>query len=178
MARYELLKIIGERMAQLYKTPDLAVIGIRPTKAYGFGRITGITGGFNNAIREAALGKGSVVVPPYFGENTRIWLVYVEDVARYFCKAVRKELEHDIYNLGSRLYAFGEVIEVLQRVFPNTRFEYAKREGEPFLTDYPELNTSRIVKDFGFAPKYSLEQGIRAAAMEFLSLEHGNQGIS
>jgi len=171
---YGASKLLCERMAQLYKTRDLAVVGIRPTNAYGFGRITGITGSFNNMIREAALGKDTVVVPPYFGENTKISLVYVEDVARYFCEAARKELEHEIYNLGSRLYVFGEVIEVLQRVFPNTRFEYAKREGEPFLTDYPELDTSRIVRDFGFAPKYSLEQGVRAAAREFLSVEHGN----
>lgn len=73
---------------------------------------------------------------------------------------------HAIYNIGlGRLHSFGDVARTLEKILPGTTLKLAS--GVTTITKTPYdinacLDNSRIHEEFGYAPEYDLERGLRA----------------
>jgi len=78
------------------------------------------------------------------------------------------DLDHSLYNVSSGVaYSLAEVLETLKRLDPSFSYRYAGPQEDADLELTPEaergaLDITRVVSEFDFAPKHSLEQGLRS----------------
>ncbi len=141
------------------------MVTLRPFHVYGPGEEpTRFTAA---AIRACA---GGVALPLTSLQEKRDF-VYVEDVVdAYLLAASKPTLKHGLYNIGtSEEHTLGEVIQHIERSFGTTlevhegAYPYRLWTSRCWAAD-----TARARRDLGWAPRYSLERGIKQTVDWFL----------
>jgi UDP-glucose 4-epimerase len=157
---YALSKYLGEQaVLHWHRVYGLPVNSIRIFNAYGTrSRTSGAYGAvFGVFLRQKLAGRPFTVVGD--GTQTRDF-VYVTDVAAGFVRAAETERSGEIYNLGAgdpqsvnRLVALlgGEITHV------------PRRPGEP---DCTWADIGKIVRELGWQPKVTFEEGVRLVMAE------------
>lgn len=148
----------AEVIAAIYRrSRGLDAIGIRPAMVYGIGRLGGGTGLFNAAVRRMALGERA----GFLGSATLHQPMYNRDAAELLTRALTVQRpEHDIFNIPvERDYTDAEVLEVMRRVCPEA--EVWIDPIPDYIPRVPVVDGSRARRELGFAPRYSLEDGVR-----------------
>jgi nucleoside-diphosphate-sugar epimerase len=115
---YGAFKLANEGNARAYwEDAGIASIGFRPFVVYGPGRETGLSAGPTIACRAAAQGQSYVI--PLTG---KLGLVYVEDVAAAYFKAVEAPLigAHTI-NLTGHAVEMDDVVTEICRIVPGAK---------------------------------------------------------
>ena len=165
---YGASKVACEQLLWAYSREyhfELAVL--RFAGIYGLGHFAGGSG-----IGPEILG---VVRAALAGEPARLGagmpasyeIVYVKDVAQGVARAATApDLPHHIYNIGSGvLVEPGDVLAAMSRAFPGSTGTAAKPRPDLFPRRYP-LDLTRSRADLGYAPAYSLEDGLLDLARE------------
>lgn len=152
---YALTKWLGEQTAlhwgQVYKIP---VTALRLFNVYGTrSRTSGTYGAvFGVFLAQKLAGKPYTVVGD--GSQTRDF-TYVTDVADAFYTASESPVHNEVFNVGSGgTYSVNRLVELLGG--PVTYIP--KRPGEP---DCTYADTAKIRRALGWAPKVSLEDGVK-----------------
>ncbi|GAA4554500.1 NAD(P)-dependent oxidoreductase [Pseudonocardia xishanensis] len=148
-----------EVMAGVYRAErGLDVIGIRPSLAYGLGRLTGGTGLFNDAVRRVAVGEPAVVND--FGRVPHSPIYNRDMAAMFVAGTLAPRTEHHLFNTPVEATYTGEEIAALLRKIRSD----ADVRVEPFpdyATPAPVMDGSRARAELGFTPRYTLEEGLR-----------------
>ncbi|MBC8309192.1 MAG: NAD-dependent epimerase/dehydratase family protein [Planctomycetes bacterium] len=96
-------------------------------------------------------------------EDTRIPFMTMPeaiDATLQLAAAPREELTQIVYNISSFSPSAGEVAELVKQYFPKANISFEPDERRQAIVDsWPEaLDCSVATNDWGFAPKYTLEQ--------------------
>ncbi len=166
---YGATKEYNEHQARVYgEDYACSLVGLRPTVAYGPYRETGGSAFLANVVEKPALGEPFSVE---YGDQVVDWQ-HVEDIARAFRLAVEvdgSELSRDVYNVAGVSATVREAVETMRRIAPEAQLEVSD-EGELPWTQ--RLDDSAAGRDFGYEPRYDLENGFRDYA-NTLRAEHG-----
>jgi GDP-L-fucose synthase len=170
---YAIAKIAGIRMAQAYRQQyGFSAISLMPTNLYGPGDefdlqkshvLPALIRRFHDA---KAQGAGSVTV---WGTGTpRREFLYVDDLAEAAVMLMERYDSGEIVNVGTgEDVTIRELAELVRRVVGyggELVFDTTKPDGTPQKL----LDVSRV-RALGWAPKTSLEDGIRAAYKWYLA---------
>lgn len=169
---YAETKFLGHRLGQRYRQIfGLDVLTVRISSTYGpnrrFNAFRGLAGNALIAHLCRAVAFGDAVTLDSGGDHPRDW-TYVADTARGICLAFDAEApHHTVYNIASgRHYTVTEVVDALRRVEPHAkiRAESGHWNDDRFHESgnlRGVLDISRARDDFGYAPRYELEDGLR-----------------
>ncbi len=161
---YGVSKLVGEFYVQQYADCyDMRYVIFRPSSLYGPLM-------YKNAIIDMIMGfMNNEVINLYYHINSEIDFIYVKDAAEGICKGL--EWENQILNLstgtGTKL---AYIYDILKGIFGGeTPLEY----NDKYICI--TANNDRI-KELGWAPKYSIEEGLRETVSSFkekFRAEHG-----
>lgn len=152
---YGALKSLNEYMAEHYFTHrGVDSIGLRFCLVYGYGRMRGASTFASEMIEKAALGQSCLVDN---GDSCVDWY-YVVDAAHLILQALKAPTTPTrVYNTHSDLRTVREAAEYLSNNLPK-----AKLTVKPgFINANWDLDSSKLVEELGFNPRYSLEEGLR-----------------
>ncbi len=141
----------------------LDVIGIRPAMVYGVGRLSGGTGLFNQAVRKMALGQPTGVL----GSHTLHQALYNRDMAELLVAALFAHTpEHHLFHAPvERNYDDDELLTVLRRVCPDAQVHIDPIPE--YIPRVPVMDGTRLTRELGFTPRFSLEEGVREMVAQF-----------
>lgn len=165
---YGATKLLGEVLARTYREEfGLDVIAIRPTFAYGFGRLAGVTGSFNELIRSAALGETYCLGPP-LGMDTHLQAIYVRDIASYLAAGVTvARTQHAVFNApGPEVFTVREIVTLIKELVPDADITVELEHGEDHIAA-PLLDDSRIRTELNVEPAYPMREGLLEAMRMF-----------
>jgi nucleoside-diphosphate-sugar epimerase len=160
MSPYALTKLVGEQYCKLYGMLNgLKANYIRPFNVYG--KRQSPEGGYAAAVPKfiESLKQDKAGNITGDGEQRRDF-IYVDDVVDLIVKAAETEVFGEAFNAGSgNNYSINELYETISNVMrkdipPN----YVNPVVEPHMT---LADTSKARSLLGWAPKVSLEEGIR-----------------
>lgn len=152
---YALTKYLGEQTvlhwAQVYKLPALSlrlfnVFGPRSRTTGAYGAVFGVF------LAQRLAGKPLTIVGD--GGQTRDF-TYVTDVVNAFYTAAKSELTGRAFNIGS---ARPQSVNYLAELIGGERTYIPKRPGEP---DCTHADIREAVRDLGWSPSVSFEEGVR-----------------
>ncbi len=151
---YALTKRLGEELvmhwAQVYKLPanSLRFFNVYGTRSRTSGTYGAVFGVF---LAQKLGGRPYTVVGD--GTQTRDF-TYVTDVAGALVAVSQSDRVGEIYNVGSgRTVSVNRLVELLG----GEKTHIPKRPGEP---DCTFADISKIVRDLGWSPKVSIEEGV------------------
>jgi len=167
---YAFSKYIMDNMSKEYaEATGLKIVGVRYFNVYGY--------------REAHKGKFASMIYQLYrqmkeGRNPRLFkwgeqkrdFVYIKDVVE--ATILSKDApQSTIYNVGSgKARSFNDVVDILNRALgTDYEVEYFDCPYD-FYQEFTEADMSKIKKELGFVPKYSLEKGI----FEYVNILEGN----
>jgi UDP-glucose 4-epimerase len=157
---YGIAKYACEKIAEIYNHDrGLDSVGLRPQMAYGFGRLTGRVGEFNDAVRR--LVRGEAVTLDFDMGDQPVQPLYNRDYARLISTALFTEapLSSHIYNTPvENNYTWTEVVEELRALIPGADITLGPRPAAYSRT--PVTDGSLAEKELGFVPKYTLRDGL------------------
>lgn len=147
-----------EVIADGYRDLGLDVVGIRPALSYGLGRLTGGTGVFNSAIREAALGRATGIMASPSGLHQPM---YNRDMAGLLIEAMLgPKTEHAIFNVPAEHdYSDAEILEIVRRLCPGVAVHTDPVPA--YIPAVPLVDGGRARREIAYTPRYRLEDGIR-----------------
>ncbi|WP_411965879.1 NAD-dependent epimerase/dehydratase family protein [Haloferax sp. YSMS24] len=157
---YGLTKYAVERLGRVYQSQtDVEFAAMEPVHGLGPDRSRG---NVEDAFIVKAAVSGTPMRVPDVPEPIEI--IYVEDTARAFVAAVTAdELPHDRYLVGSGERAtLGDVVEMVRASVSDAEFELFAPEDAGELALHPTTDTSRLRDDFGWEPRYSIEEAVEA----------------
>lgn len=169
---YAETKFLGHRLGQRYhEVFGLDVLTVRVSSTYGpntrFNAFRGLAGNTLIAHLCRAVTFGEAVTLNGGGDHRRDW-TYVADTARGICLAFDAQTpRYTVYNIASgRHHTVTEVIEAIRRIEPRARIhaEPGQWEDDPFHEAgnlRGVLDITRAREDFGYAPRYGLDDGLR-----------------
>jgi ADP-L-glycero-D-manno-heptose 6-epimerase len=167
---YAFSKYIMDNMAmQFAEETGLKVVGARYFNVYGYGEAH--KGKFASMIyqlyRQMKEGKNPRLFK--WGEQKRDF-VYIKDVVDATI-LIKDAPQSTIYNIGSgKARSFNDVVKILnQALGTNYEIEYFDCPYD-FYQEFTEADMTKIKKELGFVPKYSLEKGI----FEYVNILEGN----
>lgn len=153
-----LTKKVGDLICDYYAQEcGMELIITRPCQLYGPLYESG-RNPLEKMVRNAVAGTSTNLpdVAPGDGNN----MMYVKDCARALVMIHMKERPRSpIYNIGDRYYTYREMAEAVKRVVPGSEILLGPEPPEP--PGRMLLNIERLRQEFGFAPEYDLESGIR-----------------
>jgi nucleoside-diphosphate-sugar epimerase len=152
---YGALKSLNEYMAEHYfNHRGVDSIGLRFCLVYGYGRMRGASTFASEMIEKAALGLPCTVDS---GDACVDWY-YVVDAAQLILQALKVPTTPTrIYNTHSDLRTVREAAEYLSHNLPE-----AKLTVNPGMINANwNLDSSKLVEEMGFSPRYSLEDGLK-----------------
>jgi nucleoside-diphosphate-sugar epimerase len=165
---YEISKFSAERTVLRYKELfGLPVIAVRLGQVFGpWEHYTGIrhtqSGPFQ-ALRHAVLNQEAILPRP--GE--RDW-VYSRDIANAIKEILRKkELEYDLYNIGSgQSWTVEQWCQLLEKEFPHFNYRITENSDESNIDffvpqDAHPLSIERLQVDVGYSPKYGMVEAFQ-----------------
>jgi UDP-glucose 4-epimerase len=163
---YGSCKLWTEHLADVYnRQHDMEILSLRVPATMGVGRLgrASLAAGLMGPERRhfmanpelAALGH-AVTMPP--GDQLTEF-VYAADVALAWWLALTSDRpQHDVFNLSGGRCRVGEITEQLRALLPDARISVA----DVPLEAGPLLNTERIARELGFAPRYTVARGVTA----------------
>jgi len=162
---YQATKIANELIFNEYqKAYGFEGVVLRPAGVYGPGHYRGgSSGGINvNALVRACLDTGPIAI--YEKRIGRNDFVYAGDVGRGVALGCTvQKAQGKVFNIGSgKIYDSADFVRVLQRLFPKREIRIVKdedknRQGHKRI----RLDLTRAKQILGYAPRYSLEKGLR-----------------
>lgn len=152
---YGACKSLGEQLLAHYRTDySVNATGLRFTAVYGVGRERGKSSFTTEMIRKVAAGE------PYevpFADDTIDWQ-YVEDVSRLVLMALdAKNLPTQVFNTQGDVRPVTAAVSYLKQLAPDARLTISP--GTFGITW--KCDTTPLRQELGFAPQFSMEQGIR-----------------
>ena len=153
-----------EVLAAAYRqSKGLDSIGIRPNLTFGLGRLTGGTGTFNSAIREAAFGRLTRITDMGSG----IQGMYNKDMGDFLARILfGPKPPRDVYNSPSPVWQVAELAGAIKSICPDAPIELIPLAD--YVTDIvPLLDTANVDADLPFTCRYSLEAAIEEMVAEF-----------
>ena len=167
---YGHLKLLNEAMGQHYYNQfGLDTIGLRFGMNYGPGGrlIAGelerhyISAFVHNMIETVASGQ-PIEMP--FHESTSFHCTYVKDNTRAITLALEAgETRSRVFNVcGEKTYTLGDMAVLLKKILPGAeiRFGAAPMPSSLRTAEAQRLDCSAALKELGYAPQYTLEQGL------------------
>lgn len=165
---YGACKAFNEYMGKFYyELYGLDMVGLRFTVVYGPGRRSGATAFASKLIENPARGEPVVVD---YGDQEIDWQ-YVKDAVKAIVLALKAErLRHRVFNTGGYLRKVREVAEYIKTLLPKS--EIKVKPGK--LGWHMRFDVTRIKKELGYTPSYTVERGIR----EHINLIRMKMGLS
>lgn len=170
---YGACKIWTEHVAQNYNQRyDMEIISLRLQSAYGIGRVArardwaaGMMGeamwkkpNYRANAELAALGQ-PVDMPLGDGIDD---FIHAADSAQAFWLALTADKpKHFVFNVAGEHRPVGDYTDILRRLLPEATVNVTQQGRNPTL-----LDSTRIREELGFAPQYTLEQGLTAYVNE------------
>jgi UDP-glucose 4-epimerase len=153
---YGACKILNEFTAEFYSERyGLDLIGIRPTVIYGPGRVRGGTAFASRLIEDPARGKPVKI--PYSSPQEHDWM-YVKDTANAFVTACfAGKPKNIVFNVGGETRTIGEAVKYVKEFIPGADITL----GDITLGWVSRYDTTRVSKELGFKPQFSLKDGIK-----------------
>jgi len=163
------LNVYGESKAlfddfamKFAKENDITIVGFRYCNIYGPGedqknkRMSFIGQILNKILKNKEINLFK------FGEQKRDW-IYIEDVVSANLLALKNSIKSGIFNVGSGgSYAFNEIICDLNNLFNlNIIPKYIDCNFKDKYQYHTECDISKIKRELGFSPKFSLKSGIK-----------------
>jgi nucleoside-diphosphate-sugar epimerase len=163
---YGSCKLWTEHLADIYnRQHGMEILSLRVPATMGVGRLgrASLAAGLMGPERrhfmanpELAARGHAVTMPP---DDQLTEFVYAPDVAHAWWLALSADRpRHDVFNLSGGRYRVGEITERLRALLPDAQI--AVSSGP--LEAGPLLDADRISRELGFAPRYTLEQGLEA----------------
>jgi len=155
---YGACKSFVERIAAHYVAKGgLACNAARFPVTYGPGRARGVATHVTDIVAAAAAGTAYEVPFPDELQN----FMYVEDAARCLIALMEAPATGTIvYNVSGTLATVWDFARAAANHAPKARFTRGGGRFEPFAWKY---DTSAIERDIGFAPRFSLSDGLAAS---------------
>src|SRR5206468_3852276 len=101
-------------------------------------------------------------------DNTVLDFSYVKDVAQGMMKALLSPVQNEIFNItAGEGHTLADLHELLRAQFPSMPVEVSTKK-EDFRPKRGALDVSKAREMLGYAPQYSLEQGV-LEYVEFLA---------
>lgn len=155
---YGLTKYVVEHLLEVYQSnTDLELAALEPVHGLGPDRSRGnVEDAF---IVKAAVNGTSLAVPDV---ATALEIIYVGDTARAFVAAVTSdELPHDRYLVGNGEKAsLADIVNLVREHVPDAELDLFEPEDAGELAIHPPTDTSRIRKDLGWEPRYSIAEAV------------------
>jgi nucleoside-diphosphate-sugar epimerase len=165
---YGSAKVWGEALGRHYTSHlALEVVSLRFGSTYGLGR--GVRGSYRSGVldlpsethymarvEDAVRGK-PIVLPS--DDAVADW-TYAADLAQAVWLALTAaRLPQHLYNVCAERRPVGDFTRELRQLLPDADITTSNAELPGHA--HPAMDNSRIIKDLGFSPKYSLEAGLR-----------------
>jgi nucleoside-diphosphate-sugar epimerase len=178
------LRAVSQKPKGIYPTTKLACehLGLNYSQLYGMEfvvvRFAGVFGPWKGPV---AGGPGTILkelVERPFGEKRVVvepdltWLgpeefLYMKDAAAStVLAAFAPQPTTQVYNVSmGRTYEFGEVLEILQDIYPEVEFQ-VEEIGQGAVGQYPDipkrpLDLSRAKEELGYQPQYDMARSLR-----------------
>ncbi|MFT4026491.1 MAG: NAD(P)-dependent oxidoreductase [Novosphingobium sp.] len=164
---YGASKAWGEALARHYTDSlGLDAVALRFGSTYGLGRAA--RGSYRSGMlplpssvhymaRVEAAARGQPIVMP--GNDAMADWTYAADAAKAAWLALTAaELPHRLYNVGAERAPIGEFTQALRKLLPQAEISVSASEL-PGNAHKP-MDSSRLRRDLGYTPDYSLEDGI------------------
>lgn len=164
---YAFSKLKMEHIAQEYRGKFKNFIGFRFFNVYGSNeKYKNKSGSMVYQLCEQAV-KNNKVVLFKNGEQKRDF-INVHDVVTYLIKAIDKDKEYEIYNLGTgKAISFNYIVKrIAQELQKLPRKEYIDCPYDFFQT-FTEADTRKLNLDFGNLIKYNIEISIKDLINEY-----------
>ncbi len=169
---YGFSKLMMDHIARGYmrKFPDRVIVGLRYFNVYGPREF------YKNKTASMVVQLGHQILsgkaPRLFFDSDKILrdFVYIEDVIQANIKAMSPK-KSGIYNVGTgKPRSFQDIADILQRELGvDYGTDYFKNPYSAYQT-YTEADISSTQEYLGYAPRFSLEEGIRAYLPEIKRL--------
>lgn len=165
---YGASKLSGELLTKTYCAElNIPYTIIRPTAVYGFGDINQRV---SQIIIENSFHKKPVIL--HGGGVSKIDFTYVDDTAQgFFLALTKQEGENETFNIArGEGRAIREYAEIVKQYFPDAELKY--EEADMARPERGALDIAKARAKLGFAPKYSLEDGIKKYIEDFKAFYH------
>jgi nucleoside-diphosphate-sugar epimerase len=167
-------KAFNEVLGLHYRGRGLDVVGLRPVLTYGPGPQSGAVGQLVDAVRALAEGRPGHVPLPW-QRGTRINPIFALDCGDLFVETCLHPEPFDLpaYNTGTGEFAtVGEIIDVAGAVAGGGTVTFEADDaqaGDPSLPafDFVDLDSTGLRSKLGWAPRYTLQQGVEACIEGF-----------
>ena len=161
---YGATKIAGEAMCTAYNDRyGLQVIGLRYMNVYGPGQDqhAAYTG-----VIPIMLNKIDANEPPVInGDGSQAYdFIYVEDVARYNVAALKSDIKHGFYNVGTEVQTsireLCDLILVLKKTSLKVTYKPYSADDARALVQNRIGSSKKSIEELGFQFNYSLKEGL------------------
>ena len=158
---YGATKIAGEQMLHAFhKRYGLPYVGLRYMNVYGPRQ--DYRGAYTAVIMKMLDRIDNGLPPVVYGDGSQTYdFIYVEDVAKANVLALKSDVDHGFYNIGSgkgtTIKELAELIIKLTGFKGKIQFE---PQGQTFVTKRIG-STEKAEKDLGFKASTSLEEGVK-----------------
>jgi UDP-glucose 4-epimerase len=159
-------KVWAESLGRHYRGLGLEVVNLRFGSTYGLGRAW--RGSYNSgllttrpgthymaSVEDAVRGR-PIELPP--DETLADWTYAADGAEAVWLALTAAAPSYDLYNICSEVRPVGEFRRALQRLLPDVVVS-VKADGGGEV--YPPMDNTRLTKDLGFRPKFTLEDGVR-----------------
>lgn len=144
--QYAVHKVFNEWQAGEYRTKHgMCVTGIRVAHAAAPGKLVGAVDHVRSIVEPAT---GQPIELDF--RDKRRCVVYVDDVARVFCKIAEKERpDHDLYNTGGQTLSLGEIADMVREIIPDAQISFRQETGGDANSVAYRFDNTRLKEEFG-----------------------------
>lgn len=151
-----------------YNKYGLDFLGARFPNVYGRGRVNGSDAFCSQFIEKVALSQ-PVVLP--YQDFVSDWL-YVKDAVRSLLMLFgTKDAEKRVYNISGGMHSIEEAVNIVKKLIPDADIKFAP-QAKPFMFQKTSFDDVYARQEIGWAPVYSLEDGIKEIIIETRSHSH------
>jgi len=144
-------------LAEKFSKEGLKAIGLRCFNVYGIGQTRAYAGVITQFLRRIKEKKPPII----FGDGSQIRdFIHVEDVAEANLAAMNRNLDYEIFNVGSGIPTS---ILNLAKLMIKISQEELESKFEPALegdVQYSQADITKIKDELNWKPKITLEEGI------------------
>jgi len=159
---YSVSKLAAEHLGTLFSNEyGLDIIGLRYMSIYGPHEES--KGRFANLVSQFIWSMLKNERPVLYGDGTQTRdFTFVDDAVQANILAMNSKIKNDIFNVGTgKTISLNELVEIINKLLgKNIKPKYIEMPVKNYIkTQLADI--SKIEKVLGYAPKYSLEEGIK-----------------